>query len=111
MEVIAVIIIMGVIALIVVPISNRITANAKDSLSKETEQRVIAAMKLFVIDNQIGLPDYFSQEVPAEILVNSGYLEESNKLDNLYIHVECNYGDCSYEVYESEDNYNNRHGM
>lgn len=74
-EVIAVIVILGIIGLIAVPISNNITKRSKEKLYNEQIDKIINACKNYILENDDADPDQnYTRYVLIEDLKDAGYL-------------------------------------
>ncbi len=81
-EVIAVIVILGIIGLIAIPVSNNITKRSKEKLYNEQIDKIISACKTYMLENDNTDPDEnFTRYVSIEILQNTGYLGKEEIID------------------------------
>lgn len=81
-EVIAVIVILGIIGLIAVPISNSAVKRSKEKLYNEQIDKIISACKNYILENDDADPDEnYTRYVSIEILQNTGYLGKEEIID------------------------------
>ena len=74
-EVIAVIVILGIIGLIAVPISNSVVKRSKEKLYNEQIDKIINACKNYILENDDADPDQnYTRYVLIEDLKSAGYL-------------------------------------
>lgn len=110
-EVIAVIVILGIIGLIAVPVSNSIVKRSKEKLYNEQVERIIDACKKYVLENDSALPDEVENQtksVSIETIYNAGLLEgeiPNNPKTNepMNGHVEITYSNNRYTYRFVED--------
>ena len=99
-ELLAVIVLLGIVALIAAPIVGDTVKTAKESAYQKTVSYIEEAARRYGVNNMLGYPAE-EQGFPLEVLVKGGYLEEKdlvNPIDDQKL------GGCIFYKWNSSSN-------